>query len=182
MRYMETSRHHTYWAATFWPLFFGGLMLLPMALTEPLVFVARGYTLFFIFMIALVPTFMAYLFFSEGLRSVRAHDAPIIMILVEPLSALFLSSLVLGEILTYNIFLGGGLILMANLVVEVHLKRRAKRYEHLTVKVPVAKPLAARGPKKAHELALMKSYSRKYRERFKRIFRGKRKFPGFHLL
>jgi DME family drug/metabolite transporter len=144
MRYMETSRHHSYWKATFWPLFLGGLMLMPLVLSEPVALAFSPGILGLLVFLGLVPTFLSYVLFSEGLQTVRAHDAPLIMIMVEPVAAALLASAVLGEYLTYNILIGGGLILAANVLVEASVKLSGRKFRQLTIRMPISKPLASK--------------------------------------
>ncbi len=92
---------------------------------------------------------------------------PLIMILVEPVSSILMAFLILGEELAPALLFGGALILGANIMVETPLKKARNVLGHLTVKIPVAKPLEAKGVKEAHELAVMRHMAHKYRARLR---------------
>lgn len=120
MRYME-KKGHSFWDVVFWPLLLGGLMLLPMNLTESIVFLPYKDTVIWLACIIFIPTFLAYIFYAEGLKTVQAKHATIIETLVEPAAAVFFAWLILGEVVPQYIFLGGFLIIIANLIVRLDL-------------------------------------------------------------
>jgi drug/metabolite transporter (DMT)-like permease len=120
MRYMEKSGHN-FWDVVFWPLLLGGLMLLPLSLTEKIVFMPFQDTVAFIFGMIFLSTFLGYLFYAKGLATVQAKHATVVETLAEPATAVFLAWLILGEVVPQFIFLGGSLIILANLVVRLDL-------------------------------------------------------------
>jgi DME family drug/metabolite transporter len=126
MRYME-KRGHSFWDVVFWPLLLGGLMLLPLNLAETVVFLPYQDTVIWLAGLIFIPTFLAYIFYAEGLKTVQAKHATIIETLVEPAAAVFFAWLILGEVVPQYIFLGGFLIIIANLVVRLDLAEESHR-------------------------------------------------------
>jgi drug/metabolite transporter (DMT)-like permease len=120
MRYME-KRGHSFWDVVFWPLLLGGLMLLPLNLTEAVVFLPYQDTVIWLAGIVFISTFLAYIFYARGLETIQAKHATIIETLVEPSAAVFFAWLILGEVVPQYIFLGGFLIIIANLIVRLDL-------------------------------------------------------------
>lgn len=120
MRYME-KKGHSYWDVVFWPLLLGGLMLLPLNLTSEIVFLPYASTVFWIAGMVFISTFLGFLFYARGLRIVQAKHATIIETLAEPASAVFFAWLILGEVVPAYVFLGGFLIILANIVVRLDL-------------------------------------------------------------
>jgi drug/metabolite transporter (DMT)-like permease len=73
-------------------------------------------------------TFLGYICYAEGLKTVRALDAVIITALTEPLSAMVLAFLILGEAIPQSVLAGGALIIAANILVSrEHRKKRIRR-------------------------------------------------------
>jgi drug/metabolite transporter (DMT)-like permease len=126
MRYME-KKGQSFWDVVFWPLLLGGLMLLPLNLTDRLVFLPYQDTVLWLAGIIFISTFLAYIFYAEGLKSVQAKHATIIETLVEPAATVFLAWLILGEVIPQYIFLGGFLIIVANLLVRLDLDEESHR-------------------------------------------------------
>ncbi len=128
MRDME-NKGHSFWDAVFWPLLLGGIMLIPMTLTESVTFLPFSDTAIYVTGLIFISTFVAYIFYALGLETVQAKHATIVETLAEPSAAVFLAWLVLGEVVPPYIFLGGFLIILANLMVrldaedDVHRKR-----------------------------------------------------------
>jgi len=120
MRYME-KKGHSFWDVVFWPLLLGGLMLLPLNLTEAMVFLPYQDTVIWLAGLIFISTFLAYIFYAEGLETIQAKHATIIETLVEPAAAVFFAWLILGEVVPQYIFLGGFLIIIANLIVRLDL-------------------------------------------------------------
>lgn len=115
-----------YWKVTFWPLVIGGLILLLFVPFEPVAFVPSGHVLFYILGIAFF-SFLGYVFYAKGLKNVKAHNAVITVSLTEPLTAIILAIIILGEPLPQHILIGGALIILANILVgKEHRKRKLK--------------------------------------------------------
>jgi len=123
MRYFE-AKGMPYWKVTFWPLLIGGLILFLFLPLEPLAFSPSGLVPLFILGIAL-SSFFGYILYAKGLKTVRAHDAVIIASMTEPLSAIALAFLLLGEALPQHVLLGAALIIVANVLAGFeHRKKR----------------------------------------------------------
>jgi len=66
---------------------------------------------------ALLPTLLAYLLFNYGLKSVESHRAGV-LILSEPLAAILMGAVILGQNLQLTDLLGGILIVFSFLLVK----------------------------------------------------------------
>jgi drug/metabolite transporter (DMT)-like permease len=133
MRHFE-NKGFPYWKVTFWPLLIGGLLLFLFLPFEPFVLSTRGYVPFHVLGICFF-TFLGYTFYAKGLKTIRAHNAVIITTLVEPLTAIFLAFLILGETFPQYVMIGGSLIIFANILVG--REHRRKRIERKTEGKPV---------------------------------------------
>ncbi len=122
MRHME-NKGHSYWDVVFWPLLLGGLMLLPLNLTAPIVFLPFTNMVLLMAGMVFISTFLGYLFYARGLKTVMAKHATVIETLAEPASAVFFAWLILGEIVPQYIFAGGFLIILANIVVRLDMNK-----------------------------------------------------------
>ena len=122
MRHME-NQGRSYWDVVFWPLLLGGLMLIPLNLTAPIVIIPGQGTMLLIAGMVVISTFMGFLFYARGLRTVQAKHATVIETLAEPLAAVFFAWLILGETVPAYIFIGGVLIILANLFVRYDLSK-----------------------------------------------------------
>ena len=125
MRHME-NKGHSYWDVVFWPMLLGGIMLLPMNLMSPVVFLPFTNVVLLIAGMVFISTLLGFLFYARGLKTVMAKHATIIETLAEPASAVFFAWLILGEVVPQYIFLGGFLIIAANVLVRFDM-----RQEHL---------------------------------------------------
>ena len=112
-----------YWKVTFWPLVIGGLILVLLLPFEPLAFSFEGSVPLYILGIAFV-SFLGYVLYAKGLKTIRAHNAVITVTLTEPLTAIFLAFLILGETLPPYVMIGGGLIIIANLLIGKQVRKR----------------------------------------------------------
>lgn len=122
MRYFEQKRFPFY-TVTFWPMLLGGLFMLMFVPFEEAAFTFTFDIVIFVVMLG-VSTFLAFTFYAEGLKTINAHNAPIIILLTEPVAAILLAWLVLGEIPSSYIYVGGFLIILANLIVEKEVRRK----------------------------------------------------------
>ena len=83
MRYMEKNGH-SFWDVVFWPLLLGGLMLIPLSLTEATVFLPFQNIVLLIAGMVFISTFLGYIFYARGLITVQAKHATIVENLAEP--------------------------------------------------------------------------------------------------
>jgi len=70
----------------------------------------------YIILLAIFPTILSVSFYFNGLKKVKAADASILG-LIEPVSAVILSFLILHESITVPVILGGALILAGGIIV-----------------------------------------------------------------
>lgn len=125
MRHFE-KKGMPYWKVTFWPLVIGGLILILLIPSESLVFRPSGMVPVWIFGLAFF-SFLGYIFYAKGLKTIRAHNAVITVSLTEPLTAMILALVVLSEPLPPYILVGGALIIFANILVgKEHKKKRMR--------------------------------------------------------
>ncbi len=123
-----------YWKVTFWPLIIGGLILILFLPFEPLAFSPTGFVPVYILGIAFF-SFLGYTFYAKGLKTEKAHNAVITVTLTEPLTAIFLAFIILGETVPQYVIAGGILIILANMIIGK--KARKKRIERMKKQEPV---------------------------------------------
>jgi len=122
MKYMDI-KGYSLWNTIFWPLLIGLIFLLPFSLlAEPV----KAYMIYpvpyWLVGIGLV-TFLGYYLYAKGLESIRAHNGPIIVTLTEPAAAVLLAFVLLGEAVPEYILLGGLLIIVANVFVQLEERK-----------------------------------------------------------
>ncbi|MCK5023748.1 MAG: EamA family transporter [Candidatus Aenigmarchaeota archaeon] len=122
MRYFE-KRGMPYWKVTFWPLVIGGLMLTLLLPTESFIFSPVHSVPIWIFGLAFF-TFLGYIFYAKGLNTIRAHNAVITVSLTEPLTAIVLALIILSESIPQYVYVGGALIIFANILVGREHKKK----------------------------------------------------------
>ncbi|MFP4589482.1 MAG: DMT family transporter [Candidatus Bipolaricaulota bacterium] len=106
----------TLYGTIFWPVLIGGLGLVPFGILEGLTFQLRTGTLYHLAGLVVISTFLGYTLMARGVASVKAHHASIALIIAEPLSAVLLAWLVLGEALSLQVGIGGALILLSSIL------------------------------------------------------------------
>ena len=109
------GRKKTTLQALFWPTLFGGAVLLPVSLLAGFRFDLTEGTLGSLLGLVFISTLVGYSLFAKGLKETRAGLSSIILIIVEPLSAVLLAIVFLGEIVSTSSALGGGLIVISGL-------------------------------------------------------------------
>lgn len=126
MRYFE-NKGLPYWKVTFWPLIIGGILLFLFIPMEPTAFSPTGFVPLYIFCLGFA-SFLGYLLYAKGLKTIMAHNAVITVSLTEPLTAIILAFLIFSESLPPYVLLGGFLIILANLLVgKEHKKKRMRK-------------------------------------------------------
>ncbi len=124
-RYFE--RHgEQYWKVVFWVFFLGGIFGLLFIPFEPVALVPDFLPLMFLSGL-IIASFLMYTFYAMGLKTIRAHNAPIILLLTEPTTAVVLAWLILSEIITVHVLAGGILLIIANLLVEKEQRKKRIR-------------------------------------------------------
>jgi drug/metabolite transporter (DMT)-like permease len=127
MRYFE-RQGYPYWKVTFWPLFLGGLILLTFLPFEQLKFSLVDNIPIYIVCLSFT-SFLGFVFYAKGLKTIEAHNAVIITSLFEPLLAIALAFLILGETLSKYVIISAILIVSANIILgkEYGKKRTHKK-------------------------------------------------------
>jgi len=107
------SKSYSGYSQAFWSFMVATLLLLPFA-AVPLnvVSVNIGYLI----LLSIFPTILAISLYFNGLNKVRASSASILG-LIEPVSAVILSILILHESISILVLMGGALILMGGAIV-----------------------------------------------------------------
>lgn len=108
-------------ATLIWPLFFGSMFLLPLALREMrtgLVIPNIGFLLF----LGTISTGIAYMFYTKGLNKLEAHVGDELLSITEPLMTLALAYLIFSQTVDLTHIAGGLLVLAAG--IRLHPKSR----------------------------------------------------------
>ncbi|MBS3739937.1 EamA family transporter, partial [Candidatus Bipolaricaulota bacterium] len=100
----------------FWPTLFGGVSLLPVVLIGGFTFDVSGNTLPAILGLILISTLLGYSLFAKGLKETRAGLSSVVLIIIEPLSAVVLAVSFLGEQLSVTSAVGGSLIILSGFI------------------------------------------------------------------
>lgn len=107
------SKSYSGYSQAFWSFMIAALMLLPFA-AVPLDIVSGN--IGYLILLAIFPTILAISLYFNGLNKVKAASASILG-LIEPVSAVILSVLILHESISILELLGGALILMGGAIV-----------------------------------------------------------------
>ena len=113
MRYID-KRHHI--GVVFWFMLFAAIFLVPAPFIYGLGTVSWNYA--WVVVLGIVSTGLAYLFLNYGLERLQAETTSVIVMTTEPVVAIALSILIIGEILALNVLAGGILIIAAGLMLE----------------------------------------------------------------
>lgn len=107
------SKSYSGYSQAFWSFLIAAILLLPAAAVPlDVVFGNFGYLI----LLSVFPTILAISLYFNGLNNVRASSASILG-LIEPVSAVILSILILHETISILVLLGGALILIGGAIV-----------------------------------------------------------------
>ncbi len=121
-RYFE--RHgEQYWKVVFWVFFIGGIIGIFFIPFENVALVPELPTMVFLSGLV-IASFLMYTFYAMGLKTIRAHNAPIILLLSEPVTAVVLAWLILSEVITFHVLVGGVFLIIANILVEKEVRKK----------------------------------------------------------
>jgi len=101
-------------AAVFWFFLFAALFLTPLPFIFGLGNIAATWP--YVLGLGFLSTGLPYVLLTYGLTKVPAPRAAIIILVSLPLSAIFLTYLILGEVVAQTTYLGGALLLTAGLI------------------------------------------------------------------
>ncbi len=107
------GQSYTGYTQAFWSFAIAVLILLPVGIV-PLGIVSGN--IVYLILLAIFPTILAVSLYFNGLKKVKASSASILG-LIEPVSAVILAVLILGERITIPVLLGGALILAGAAIV-----------------------------------------------------------------
>ncbi len=112
-----TSRHisksYSGYSQAFWSFIIAMVLLAPAAAVPADIVIGNS---IYLLLLAIFPTIFAISLYFNGLNRVRAANASILG-LIEPVSAVILSVLILHESITVPVILGGALILAGGIIV-----------------------------------------------------------------
>ncbi|MFC1753889.1 DMT family transporter [Thermoproteota archaeon] len=80
-----------------------------------------------VLILAIVSTGLAYLFYNLALQKIEAEIGSIIAMIITPLLSIILAVLIINETLNMRILLGGGLLVIAGVYLEMHKKKSKRR-------------------------------------------------------
>ena len=120
------GRTRTTLQTLFWPALFGGVGLVPVVFIEGVKFNLDGGAFYNLLGLVLVSTLAGYALFARGLMDTRAGLSSIVLITVEPLTAVVLAIVFLNEqVSTYTV--AGGTLIVVSGVFAYLAKIRADR-------------------------------------------------------
>lgn len=112
-----TSRHisksYSGYSQAFWSFLIAALLLLPAVAVPAQIIIENS---IYLLMLAVFPTILAVSLYFNGLKKVRAANASILG-LIEPLSAVIFSIIILHNSISIPIMMGGALILAGGAIV-----------------------------------------------------------------
>lgn len=107
------GQSYTGYTQAFWSFAIAVLILLPVGIVP--VGIVSG-NIVYLILLAIFPTILAVSLYFNGLKKVKASSASILG-LIEPVSAVILAALILGERITIPVLFGGALILAGAAIV-----------------------------------------------------------------
>ena len=107
------SKSYSGYSQAFWSFLIAAILLLPFA-PVPLDVISGN--IVYLILLSIFPTILAISLYFNGLNKVRASSASILG-LIEPVSAVILSILILHESISIPVLLGGALILVGGAIV-----------------------------------------------------------------
>lgn len=113
MRYID-KRHHI--GVVFWFLLSATIFLSPAPFIYGLGTFSWNYI--WVLVMGIISTGLAYLFLNYGLEKIQAEASSLIIMTTEPVVAIVLSIIIIGEILSLNVLAGGILIIAAGMILE----------------------------------------------------------------
>ncbi len=107
------GQSYTGYTQAFWSFAIALLILLPVGIVPPGI---ASENIIYLILLAIFPTILSVSLYFNGLKKVKASSASILA-LIEPVSAVILAALILGERITIPVLLGGALILAGAAIV-----------------------------------------------------------------
>ena len=129
MRYEDKKLHHT---STLWYMFFAALFMLPF----PILFGIGELTnnIYYILMLGGLGTGLAYFFYNMSLEKIEAEVASLFTMILLPLSSIILGVLIIKEQLFINTIIGGSILLVSGIYLEIHIKKVRKTKNQAVLK------------------------------------------------
>ncbi len=119
---MQNKKHNI--GDVLWFMIFASVFLLPFPFIYGLGEIVS--ILPYLLVLGIVSTGLAYLFYNLALERLEAEVSSIIVILVNPLIAITLAYVILGEMLSVRLIVGGSILLAASLYLALHTKNIEK--------------------------------------------------------
>lgn len=111
---MEEKNHTA--GTSMWFLFFAMLFLAPAPFIWGVGNIAQNW--FWLLMLGILCTGLAYLLLSYGLEKVKAEDVSIISMISQPVFAITLAYFLLGDVPSGRMLIGGGVLVLAGIILE----------------------------------------------------------------
>jgi len=102
-----------------WFFFFASIFLAPF----PFIFGFGTITLPIV-SLGVISTGAAYLFYSMGYEFVEAQIGSIVVNIIHPIVAIFLATLLLGELINPQVIIGGALLVFAGVYMKTHIHHK----------------------------------------------------------
>jgi len=118
MRYEDKKLHHT---STLWYMFFAAVFMIPFPILFGVGELAKN--ILYILMLGGLGTGLAYFLYNLSLERIEAEMASLFTMILLPLSSIILGILIIKEKLLLNTVIGGLILLISAIYLEIHSKK-----------------------------------------------------------
>ncbi len=108
-----------------WFLFFASLILLPFPIMDGFGNLSLEIWTYII-LLGVVSTGLAYIFYNLALEKIEAEMGSIIATIITPLVSIILAIIIIGEQVNNNTIIGGSLLILSGIYLEMHNKKKKK--------------------------------------------------------
>ena len=118
MRYEDKKMHHT---STLWYMLFATILMIPFPFIFGIGMLAKN--ILYVLMLGGLGTAIAYLFYNLSLEKMEAEVAALFAMILLPLSSIILGIIIIGEIPSLKVIIGGIILLGSGVYLELHSKK-----------------------------------------------------------
>ena len=118
MRYEDKKMHHT---STLWYMLFATIFMIPFPFIFGIGMLAKN--ILYVLMLGGLGTGIAYLFYNLALEKMEAEVAALFAMILLPLSSIVLGIIIIGEIPSLKVIIGGIILLGSGVYLELHSKK-----------------------------------------------------------
>src|SRR3989344_3317774 len=118
MRYEDKKMHHT---STLWYMLFATILMIPFPFIFGIGMLAKN--ILYVLMLGGLGTAIAYLFYNLALEKMEAEVAALFAMILLPLSSIALGIIIIGEIPSLKVIIGGIILLGSGVYLELHSKK-----------------------------------------------------------